>query len=71
MLEEKSQEMSHTLLSAIVSLNGEDSAAYREAFVMSPQYVNGLKCCFLRADNYDSKLAGYRMIFRSQNGTVW
>jgi hypothetical protein len=62
MLKEKSQEMRHDLISAISTRGGEESLPYRSAVEMSPEYVNGLKICFLRAENYHSKLAANRMI---------
>jgi hypothetical protein len=62
-LNQKSHEMSRALLTAIASLSVEDSLAYREAVTMSPEYVDGLKIRFLRAEHgYDSQNAAHRMI---------
>jgi hypothetical protein len=63
MVMEKCRAMSRALLSAIARLSAEKSLAYREAFTMSQDYVDGLKIPFLRAENdYDSEKAAHRMI---------
>jgi hypothetical protein len=62
MLKEKAGEMIHALFSAVAGVSAKDSLAYREAVVMSPEYADGLAIPFLRAENYNSKLAAYRMV---------
>ena len=62
LLQTKIQEMSNELFTSVASLRAEESAAYRKALMMSPQYVEHLKVNFIRTSAYKPKEAASKLI---------